>query len=292
MAFTKKQWEEWKKANPEKWKERSKKIAAAHKGRSIHDSHKAAISASMKGRKLSDAHRKRISAAMKKARSSKSNKAPADSRMFHRLKLTTFVLLVLLIFAFIFGFTNLGLFVAAPSNFELYSNLSVGSDAEIVSEHVVFGDYKPEYCSAGVLVYREGGVPLGFVTTNEVYIDSTCSEVDVHFNNVIYEEEGFSVQYVNPTPRIGSVSNVGDIQIRVKTNKAAEFALLEFLLRKSSEIVSKETIINHVWDYDADILPNTVEVFIGYLRKKIDKPFPKDKKLIKTVRGFGYKVSL
>ena len=61
-----------------------------------------------------------------------------------------------------------------------------------------------------------------------------------------------------------------------------EFALLEYLMRNQGKIVSKENIIAHVWDYEADILPNTVEVFIGYLRNKIGKDF------IKTARGFGY----
>lgn len=71
-----------------------------------------------------------------------------------------------------------------------------------------------------------------------------------------------------------------------------EFALLEFLLRQQNKIVSKDTIIAHVWDYDADVLPNTVEVYIGYLRGKIDKPFGKRPQLIHTVRGFGYKVGV
>ncbi|EKD62041.1 MAG: Two component transcriptional regulator, winged helix family [uncultured bacterium] len=62
-----------------------------------------------------------------------------------------------------------------------------------------------------------------------------------------------------------------------------EFALLEYLMRNSGKIVSKDNIIDHVWSYDADILPNTVEVYIGYLRKKISG-------LIQTVRGFGYKL--
>lgn len=66
-----------------------------------------------------------------------------------------------------------------------------------------------------------------------------------------------------------------------------EFALLEYLMRNSGRITSKDTLIKHVWDYDADILPNTVEVYIGYLRNKIDKPFGKDP-LINTKRGFGY----
>ncbi len=71
-----------------------------------------------------------------------------------------------------------------------------------------------------------------------------------------------------------------------------EFALLEYLLRHPNRIVNKDTIIAHVWDYDADILPNTVEVYIGYLRSKIDKPFKKQPPLIHTVRGFGYKLGV
>lgn len=70
------------------------------------------------------------------------------------------------------------------------------------------------------------------------------------------------------------------------TNK--EFGLLEYLLRNQGRPLSKETIIGHVWDYDADILPNTVEVYIKYLRNKIDAPFKKP--LLHTVRGFGYKL--
>ncbi len=69
-----------------------------------------------------------------------------------------------------------------------------------------------------------------------------------------------------------------------------EFALLEYLMRNADQILSKEQIITHVWDFDADILPNTVEAFIASLRQKIDKPF-KGKKLIATVRGFGYRLS-
>lgn len=69
-----------------------------------------------------------------------------------------------------------------------------------------------------------------------------------------------------------------------------EFALLEYLLRNKGRIVTKDQIINHVWNYDADILPNTVEVYVGYLRNKIDRPFKNRPSLIHTVRGFGYRV--
>lgn len=67
-----------------------------------------------------------------------------------------------------------------------------------------------------------------------------------------------------------------------------EYAILEYLLRNKGKILSKDNIIAHVWDFDADVLPNNVEVFITYLRGKIDKPFKKSRPLIQTVRGFGY----
>ncbi len=66
-----------------------------------------------------------------------------------------------------------------------------------------------------------------------------------------------------------------------------EFAFLEYLLRNPDRIITKDAIMQHVWDYDSDILPNTIEVYIGYLRNKIDKPF-KGPKLLHTKRGFGY----
>lgn len=79
----------------------------------------------------------------------------------------------------------------------------------------------------------------------------------------------------------------GDTRIQL-SNK--EFALLEYLLRHPGRILTKDQIISHVWNYDADVLPNTVEVYIGYLRSKIDKPFSEKPALIKTIRGFGYKI--
>ncbi len=67
-----------------------------------------------------------------------------------------------------------------------------------------------------------------------------------------------------------------------------EYALLEYLMRNTDRILSKEEIMNHVWDYDSDVLPNTIEVYIKNLRNKIDTPFPELTSLISTVRGFGY----
>jgi DNA-binding response OmpR family regulator len=63
-----------------------------------------------------------------------------------------------------------------------------------------------------------------------------------------------------------------------------EFSLLEYLLKNQGKTVSKENIINHLWNYEANILPNTVEVFVKYLRNKIGK------EKIRTIRGFGYRI--
>ena len=67
-----------------------------------------------------------------------------------------------------------------------------------------------------------------------------------------------------------------------------EYATLEYLMRNPDRPLSKENIISHVWSFDDDILPNTVEVYIKYLREKIDKRFNVD--IIKTIRGFGYQI--
>jgi len=65
-----------------------------------------------------------------------------------------------------------------------------------------------------------------------------------------------------------------------------EFALLEYLIRNKGVVLSREKIEQHVWNYDYDGGSNIIDVYIRYLRKKIDSGF--DKKLIHTVRGAGY----
>ncbi len=102
-----------------------------------------------------------------------------------------------------------------------------------------------------------------------------------------------------PQTSVETVLRVADLSLDLNTHEVLrnnqkieltnkEFSLLEYLVRNTGRPVSKEQIIAHVWDYDADILPNNIEVYISYLREKVDKPF-KDK-LIKTVRGLGYKI--
>lgn len=70
------------------------------------------------------------------------------------------------------------------------------------------------------------------------------------------------------------------------TLSSKEFAVLEYLLRNPGRVLSRDKIENHVWNYDFESGSNVVDVYIRYLRKKIDNGF--NKKLLHTIRGAGY----
>ena len=106
-----------------------------------------------------------------------------------------------------------------------------------------------------------------------------------------------------PKASIGPILKVSDLEVNIETFEikrgqtpiklsAREFKLLLYLLRNQGRIVSKDTIISHAWDKEATIMPNTIEVYIGSLRKKIDKAFPDKPSLIHTIHGFGYKLGI
>ncbi len=102
-----------------------------------------------------------------------------------------------------------------------------------------------------------------------------------------------------PTTSTGTVLKVDSLEfdpINFTAHRAGqpiklshkEFMLLEYFMHHSGQIITKDALITHIWNEDADILPNTVEVYMGYLRTKIDRAFPDEKPLIHTRRGFGY----
>ena len=97
-----------------------------------------------------------------------------------------------------------------------------------------------------------------------------------------------------------AVTRVGDLEMDVSARKVTrggrrlnltpkEFSLLEYLVRNHGNVLTRTMIAEHVWDQHFDSFSNVVDVYIRYVRAKVDDPFPKH--LIHTVRGVGYLVS-
>jgi len=98
----------------------------------------------------------------------------------------------------------------------------------------------------------------------------------------------------------GNVSNeivIGDLRLNRESHQVKrgennislsvkEFALLEYLMINKGKVLSRENIENHIWNFDYEGGTNVVDVYIRYLRKKIDEGY--DRKMIETVRGSGY----
>jgi two-component system OmpR family response regulator len=97
-----------------------------------------------------------------------------------------------------------------------------------------------------------------------------------------------------------AVLEAGDIRVDPSTRRvtrggetidvtAREFAVLEYLMRRKGDVVSKRDIIDNVWDDDFDGEQNIVEVYVGHLRNKLDRPFGRN--AIETLRGAGYRLA-
>jgi len=104
-----------------------------------------------------------------------------------------------------------------------------------------------------------------------------------------------------PQKTNGKILTIGDLSLDTATYEikrgdktirlsSKEYSLLECFMRHPGQILNKDQLIQYVWSYESDILPNTIEVYIRNLRQKIDLPFKNKKPLIKTIRGFGYKI--
>jgi DNA-binding response OmpR family regulator len=100
-------------------------------------------------------------------------------------------------------------------------------------------------------------------------------------------------------PSTDAVLKIADLQLNRLERKverggrkidltSKEFALLEFLMRNAGRRISRTMIIEHVWNLSFDTTTNVVDVYINYLRKKVDEGF--NQKLIRTVRGVGYEI--
>lgn len=119
----------------------------------------------------------------------------------------------------------------------------------------------------------------------------------------VFDELVARVKALLRRPQNGGTTQltVGDLCLDQHTGKVSrnnrqidlskkEFSILSYLMVNSGQIISKNQLLDHIWDEESNVLPNTVEAFIGNLRQKIDKPFPNSPNLIQTKRGFGYKI--
>jgi DNA-binding response OmpR family regulator len=100
-------------------------------------------------------------------------------------------------------------------------------------------------------------------------------------------------EYKSITLRVGDLSLDPSTRIVTREGRTIsltgkEYALLEYLMRNRGRVIPHSHILEHVWDMNYDGLSNVVNVYINYLREKIDKGF--SKKYIQTIRGVGFKI--
>lgn len=130
----------------------------------------------------------------------------------------------------------------------------------------------------------------GFETGGDDYITKPFSyeELLARIKAVLKRNiENNKLIYKNVILDLGN--NTAKIQEKSVGLSKKEFELLKFLIINKNKVFSKDQLIEKVWGYDSEILPNTVEVFIKSLRNKIEKPF-NNQKIIETIRGFGYTI--
>lgn len=160
----------------------------------------------------------------------------------------------------------------------------------------------------GFAVLREmrenkNNTPVIFLTA-KTEINDRVYGLDLGANDYLvkpfsFEELAARVRMITRDSKGNStnVFTVGDLTVDVKSHEvkrggrridlsAREYSILEALIRNAGTVMSREKIESSVWNYDYEGGTNVIDVYIRYLRKKIDDDF--DKKLIHTVRGTGY----
>lgn len=153
-------------------------------------------------------------------------------------------------------------------------------------------------------IRREGNhVPVLFLTARDGIEDRVegldCGADDYLVKPFAFEELLARIRVMirrqsdTPTDELVLADLKMDVRSRMVTRggktvelSAKEFSMLEYLMRNQGRVLSREQIEQHVWDFDYDGGSNMVDVYIRYLRKKLDEGY--EKKLIHTVRGAGY----
>ena len=162
----------------------------------------------------------------------------------------------------------------------------------------------PELDGVGVLKQiRKGGsrVPVIMLTARDTTLDKVHS-LDLGADD--YLTKPFDIEELLARIRAllrraegDELLRVADLEVNTSTREvrradreieltAREYDLLEFMARNHRRVLSREFLLSRVWDDDFALTTNLVDVYVSYLRKKVDAPG--EKKLIRTVRGAGY----
>nr|WP_302598974.1 response regulator transcription factor [uncultured Cellulosilyticum sp.] len=150
---------------------------------------------------------------------------------------------------------------------------------------------------------RENPTPVIFLTARDA-IEDRVKGLDMGANDYLVKPFSFDelmarIRVLTRSSSVGqtSVYTIADLSVDVASHivkrgedvitlSAKEFALLEYLIRNKGKVLSREKIENNLWNYEYEGGTNAVDVYIRYLRKKLDDNYTN--KLIHTVRGCGY----
>ncbi len=143
-------------------------------------------------------------------------------------------------------------------------------------------------CSMNTNFFRKKALELGF----DDYIDKNCTIKEISLkivavckiiNRYLYDKN--IVLSSKDLVLNGNTRTVKRSGVEIKLSKK-EFELLEYLLQNKNNVVTRTMIAEKIWDIDVAYESNIVDVYINFLRKKIDKDY--NEKIIKTIRGIGY----